>query len=160
MQALTLYPGEVTAKSAPASSTAQTTEYDNSRDATAQPSNAWFDHSQAYHNGYQNGYHDDYNGYNSYGHDYSDDYNDAYATYDEENTEHPSAYDSTYGGYGLENTAGPEADWHQGNDAEADVEAAVSGGLCSQYQATGQCAKGSSCRLTHGNLCEVSLMLP
>lgn len=163
MQALTLHPGEVTAKSVPASSTAQTTEYDSSRDATAQPSNAWFDHSPAYRNGYQNGYNNSYNSYNIYGHDYPDDHN-AYGTYDEENTEHPIAYDPIYGAYGYENIEDVEAEWDQaspaGNAAEGGAEAAASAGLCSQYQATGQCPKGPSCRLTHGNLCEVCLLLP
>ena len=130
MQALTLYPGEVTAKSTQAAPSTQTTDYDNSRDTTAQPSNAWFDHSQAYHHGHytsDNGYYSGYNGYGGYGNDY-DGYDHAYGTYDEENTDHPDAYENADGVYSSENPEDLEVEWDQQVSAANEAEAAASAG--------------------------------
>ena len=156
MQALTLHPDEAT-KSNPASGTAQTTDYDYSRDTSAQPSNAWFSHDQAYHNGFY------------YGHGNEQEYYD------------PNDYQYEYGTYDSENADNADYSWEQhasvSHDENADVgpvglaksseghdehvgpvgPAESSAGLCSHYLASGQCAKGSKCRLVHGNLCEVCL---
>lgn len=132
MQTLTLHPGESTKTDEAAELTA-TTDYDYSRDTSAQPSNAWSDHDQAYDSSYY------------YGNEYYDPYN----------------YQYGYGSYDSEVADGadyPEEGYAEASDEQDPAGARTvepSAGLCSQYLASGQCSKGSKCRLVHGDLCQV-----
>ena len=148
MQALTLYPGEVP-KSQPAAAAgdAETTEYDYSRDTSAQPSNAWFNHDQGYHDGYYHGY--------SNGQEYYDpnDYQYEYGTYDEENAEGADYTWEEHGEHSHDENLPDSFDRHAARVHDGGAES--SAGLCSQFLASGQCSKGTKCRLAHGNLCEV-----
>lgn len=142
MQTLSLNPTDTEpTKASQATEAPQTREYDYSRDTSAQPSNAWFDHDQAYYESYC--YATDY--YDPYGHQYG------YGTYAEGES------------HGAEYSLPEQA--QESNDENADTEDAddggvdLSAGLCSQYLASGQCSKGSRCRLVHGDLCKVRLPL-
>ena len=154
MQALTLYPGEAT-KSQPASDATQTTEYDYSRDTSAQPINAWFGQDPPYHNGYYYGHGNEQEYYDP------NDYQYEYGTYDSKNADNA---DYTWEQHAVPSMSHDDradvgcvghadlSEGHDGHISPADDPA----GLCSQYLASGQCAK-AKCRLVHGNLCEVCL---
>jgi len=120
----------------------QYSDYDPNRDSTAQPMSAWQNQNYGYYD--PSAY-----GYNDYG-----------EYYDEEAYCPEAGDDWDQLGFAAE----PECTQHPENEyCEAASDKKPAGrrkpseqALCSQYQVSGDCPRGTDCHMTHGDLCQVS----
>ena len=118
----------------------QDSMYEPQRDGTAQPMSAW--HTEQY------GYHDSspYTSYGEYG-----------EYYDQETYEPELGDDWDQLGFAAE----PHSPQSEGQDQPGSGKAQAAGRkpadqqLCSQFQVSGDCPRGSNCHMAHGDLCQV-----
>lgn len=122
----------------------QYSTYDPQRDSTAQPTSAWQSQEHSYYDPYS------YNGYGGY---YGQE------TYDQETYEPELGDDWDQLGFATE----PDSDspdhgghsQHRSGKSEMARRTPSEQQLCSQFQVSGDCPRGSSCHMAHGDLCEV-----
>lgn len=133
-------PGSHTSATAQANSqhdSSQYSTYDPQRDSTAHPMSAWQNQGYSYDDPYC------YNGYGGY--------------YDQETYGPEVGDDWDQLGFASE----PDSPSHGGQSqqrsgrSEAACRTPSEQQLCSQFQVSGECPRGSSCHMAHGDLCEV-----
>ena len=135
-------PGPLTSATSQANSQPDYSTYDPQRDSTAQPMSAWQNQGYNYHDAYS------YNGYGGY---YDQE------TYAEETYAPELGDDWDQLGFALEPDSAIQGDQRQQHSgrSEAARRTPSERQLCSQFQVSGECPRGSSCHMAHGDLCEV-----
>lgn len=117
-------------------------DYDTNRDSTAQPMSAWQNQTYGYYDPSAYGYSDygEYFGEDAYGPEAGDDWDQLGFAAEQECTQHP------------ENEYSEAASDKKPASRRTPSEQA----LCSQYQVSGHCPRGTDCHMAHGDLCQVS----
>ena len=120
----------------------QYSTYDRQRDSTAQPMSAWQNRDDSYYDPYS------LSGYGNY---YGQE------TYAEETCEPELGDDWDQLGFASE----PNSPINDGQPQRGSARSGTARRtpseqqLCSQFQVSGECPRGSSCHMAHGELCEV-----
>ena len=123
----------------------QYSTYDPERDSTAQTMSAWQGQGYSYYDPYA------YSGYGDY--------------HNQESCSQ-GAYESELGDDWDQLGFAAEPDYHEhgvqsqqrSGKPETACKTPSEQQLCSQYQVSGECPRGSSCHMAHGDLCEVCLL--
>ncbi|KAA6423818.1 MAG: E3 ubiquitin- ligase makorin-like [Trebouxia sp. A1-2] len=116
-------------------------DYDTNRDSTAQPMSAWQNQTYGYYDPSAYGYSDygEYFGEDAYGPEAGDDWDQLGFAAEQECTQHP------------ENEYSEAASDKKPASRRTPSEQA----LCSQYQVSGHCPRGTDCHMAHGDLCQI-----